>query len=60
MPATAPEFAFASLSQDLSLSPEQLGMKLGLLVGALFSVAALFVYLAIWRGEAKKNRKAEL
>lgn len=41
-----------SLAADLALSPEQLGMKLGMLVGMLFPLAAIWVYLYIW----KRNR----
>ena len=34
---------------SLSLSPEQLGLRLGLLVGALFPLAALLVYRRLWK-----------
>ena len=44
--------AFAS---DLSLAPEQLGMKLGMLVGALFPIMAIPVYLHIHRTAKKKE-----
>ena len=36
--------ALSALSQQLQLSPDQFGMKLGMLVGALFPLAAIFVY----------------
>ncbi len=39
----------AALAQRLALSPEQLGMKLGMLVGMLFPLAAIFVYLKLWK-----------
>ena len=39
----------ASLAGTLALSPEQLGMKLGMLCGALFPLAGTFVFLRIWR-----------
>lgn len=38
-----------SLAETLSLSPEQLGMKLGMLVGMLFPLAAIFIYGVIRR-----------
>lgn len=38
-----------SLAQSLSLSPEQLGMRLGLLVGCIFPLVAIPVYFAIWK-----------
>ncbi|MBE6659305.1 MAG: MFS transporter [Ruminococcaceae bacterium] len=44
----------SALASDLSLAPEQLGMKLGMLVGALFPLAAIPVYLHIDR-TAKKE-----
>lgn len=40
------------LSESLLMSPEQLGMKLGMSVGAVFPMIAVFVYLYI-----HKNRK---
>ena len=43
-----------SLSSALSLSPEQLGMKAGMLVGMLFPLIAIFVYLSIWK--RRKNK----
>jgi MFS family permease len=42
-----------ALAQSLSLSPEQLGMKMGMLVGMLFPLVGIFVYLRIWKGEKK-------
>lgn len=42
------------LSSALSLSPEQLGMKAGMLVGMLFPLIAIFVYFAIWK--RRKNK----
>jgi fucose permease len=35
------------IAQELSLSPEQLGMKLGMLIGALFPIIAIIVYTKI-------------
>lgn len=37
----------AAMAQSLSLTPEQLGMKLGMLVGMLFPLAAIPVYARI-------------
>jgi hypothetical protein len=33
-----------SMAEQLSLSPEQFGMKLGMLVGMLFPLIAIFIY----------------
>ena len=54
------DFAIASpqlvnLAQSLNLAPEQMGMKLGMLVGALFPIMAIPVFLAI-----KKSRNEKL
>lgn len=45
--------ALSQLAADLSLTPDQLGMKLGLLVGMLFPLAGIGVYAAV-----RKMRKA--
>lgn len=51
------ESAFAvDAASTLGITAEQLGMKCGILVGMLFSLAAVFVYLYIWR-TSKKDRK---
>lgn len=39
---------------SLGLTAEQLGMKMGMLVGMLFPLGGIFVYLHIWKG--KQNR----
>ena len=36
-----------SLSQSIALTPDQIGMKAGLLVGSLFAIAAIFVFLYV-------------
>ena len=40
----------SAFAQQLQLSPDQFGMKLGMLVGALFPLAAIFVYSRMRRG----------
>ncbi len=40
---------FSDLALQWSLSPEQLGMKLGLLVGTLFPIAGIFLHLRLYR-----------
>lgn len=45
------------LASKLSLSVEQVGMKLGMLVGMLFPLMAMLVYFIIWK-QSKKNKKA--
>ena len=47
--------AMSKLAESLSLAPDQLGMKLGLLIGALFPLAAVFVLLRL---NKTKNKKA--
>ncbi len=48
--ATIANPAAAAFAENLSLAPEQLGMKLGMLCGILFPLAGIFVYLHIWKG----------
>ena len=48
--------AMNTLAQSLSLSPDQLGMKLGMLVGALFPLAAIFVFLYVHK-KSKQTQK---
>lgn len=43
-----------NVAARLSLAPEQLGMKLGMLVGMLFPLAAIFLYLYIMKTKDKK------
>ena len=45
--------ALISLSQTLALSPEQLGMKLGMLVGMLFPLIAIIVFGTFARQKKK-------
>lgn len=46
--------AAAAAAQTLGLTPEQFGMKLGMLVGMLFPLIAIPVYFVMRRGERKK------
>ncbi len=46
------------LATKLGLTAEQLGMKAGMLVGMLFPLMGIFLYLALWR--AKKKEKNTL
>ena len=43
-----------SLAEKLALTPEQLGMKAGMLAGTLFPLAAIFIFLALWKGKRKE------
>ena len=38
-----------SLAQALSISPEQLGMRIGMLCGMLFPLVGIFIYRKIWK-----------
>ena len=52
----ASDFA-AELSLSLGIGIEQLGMKLGMLTGMLFPLAAIFVYLALYK--TRKTQKLQ-
>ncbi|MBR5870877.1 MAG: MFS transporter [Clostridia bacterium] len=52
--ATIASPSLCAFAADLALAPEQLGMKIGMLVGALFPLAAIPVYFHIYRTEKKK------
>ena len=41
------------IAESLSLTSEQLGMKLGLLIGMLFPLFAIFVFAHFWRKKSK-------
>ncbi|MBE7086122.1 MAG: MFS transporter [Clostridiales bacterium] len=43
--------ALIAFAESMSLTPDQLGLKLGMLVGMLFPLIAIFVYLKIWKGK---------
>lgn len=54
---TVPTLDFANgLANWLGVSAEQLGMKTGILVGLIFSLIGIFVYLHIWNTNKKKNK----
>ena len=44
--------AIASLSASLDLAPEQLGMKLGMLIAMLFPLIAIPLYRHIWKNQS--------
>ncbi len=43
------------IAASLSLSPDQLGMKLGMLVGMLFPLVGTFFALRIWKGRKERE-----
>ena len=43
------------LAIKLSLAPEQLGMKIGMLVGMLFPLVGIPLYLRMWKGKQKEK-----
>ena len=49
----------SELAVSLSLSPDQLGMKLGLLIGMLFPLCAIPLFIKIYRTDSAKNNKQE-
>ena len=44
-----------SLAARLGLTPDQLGLKVGMLVGALFPITAILVYTYIVKTKSKKD-----
>ena len=48
------------IANSLSLTVEQLGMKAGMCVGALFPLVAIFLYAYIWRSMRKSTIESEL
>ena len=48
-----------NLAAKLGLTEEQLGMKIGMMVGALVSIAAIFVYLYVWKTQKRYTPKIE-
>ena len=48
-----------SFAEKWALTPEQLGMKAGMLVGTLFPLAAIFVFLVLWKGKRKANKQLQ-
>jgi len=44
-----------AMAQTLGATPEQLGMKLGMLIGMLFPLFAIPVYAHFWHGDRKKR-----
>lgn len=52
---TVASSAFANtLSSKILLTTEQIGMKAGILVGSLFPLLAIFLFLHIWKGKKTK------
>lgn len=47
-----------ALADSLSLTPDQLGMKAGLLVGMLFPLLAIPLYIKLWKGNKFNAVKA--
>lgn len=46
--------AAVDLALQWGLAPEQLGMKLGMLIGMLFPLVGTFLYLRLWKGKKKQ------
>lgn len=47
--------ALVSLSQSLSIAPEQLGMKIGMLIGTVFPLVAIPLYFSFLKRRNKKS-----
>ena len=48
--------ALLSMAEQLSLQPEQLGMKLGMIIGMLFPLIAIVVYATYLKSYRNKNK----
>ena len=46
-----------SLAATLAITPEQLGMRAGMLCGMLFPLVGIFVYRKVWKGEKATEGK---
>jgi fucose permease len=44
------------LAAGIGLSSEQLGMKLGMLVGMIFPLIAIAIFAVMWRGKCKRSK----
>ena len=44
------QLGFSAFAASLGMTPDQQGMKLGVLVGMLFPLAAVFLYYRLWKG----------
>jgi hypothetical protein len=49
--------AISDFAATLGLAPEQLGMRLGILIGTLFPLCAIPVYAHFRRQDRKKNKE---
>ena len=47
---------FNTLALNLNISPEQLGMKIGILIGMLFPLVAIPLYRYIWKSSKKEKQ----
>ena len=47
--------SLSSLAVSLGLTPDQLGMKAGMLVGMLFPLAASFIFFFMWQRDKKRH-----
>lgn len=47
--------SFNSMALNLSISPEQLGMKIGILIGMVFPLIAIPLYRYIWKTNKKEK-----
>jgi fucose permease len=48
----------STFADSLGLAPEQLGMRLGILLGSLFPMVAIFVYAHFRKQDKKKNKES--
>lgn len=56
--AVAGSSYFTSIAMDWGFTPDQLGMKLGMLVGMIFPLIAIFVFLYAWKSKKKQSEKS--
>ncbi|MBR2489043.1 MAG: hypothetical protein IKB45_01075, partial [Clostridia bacterium] len=49
-----------NISETLSIAPEQFGMKMGMLIGALFPLFAIPLYYSFLKNRKAKNKKLDI
>lgn len=49
-----------NISETLSIAPEQFGMKIGMLIGALFPLFAIPLYYSFLKARKAKNKKLDI
>lgn len=51
--------ALTSMADRLGMSPDQLGMRIGILIGSVFPLVATFLFLRMWIKTVKSQKEAK-